>query len=174
MLIIKKKIDEALKNKNLSRYQLCKFIDFHEGSFSMILSGKRVFPEQLIEKILPVLEVSREEFEGWILADKYTKEVLELAIQAKKNFPYKRKSILTTKIDEILKEKGLSRTAFAKQINYGQSGLNQIITGKRTMSKSVLEKIAIAFEVPENEILSWIVVDKYDLRVLENGVFLLE
>ena len=173
MLIISEKTDKILKEKNLSRYKLSKLIGKNESYINHVFRGERPFSEIVINKILPFLEVTREEFESWILADKYPKEVLKLAIQIKKDFPYKIKSILTTKIDAILQEKKISRTTLSKEIKYGQSGLNQIITRKRTMPKSVLERLAIALEISQDEILSWIVADRYSLQVLEAAYNLL-
>jgi predicted transcriptional regulator len=169
MLTVKHKTDILLKEKNTNYYELSKLINYDAGYLCNIFKGKNPFPEKLIKKLLPILEVSKEEFESWILSDKYPKEILKNAIQIKKDFPYKRKSILTTNIDAILKEKNISRTNFSKQIKYSQSALNATIIGKRGMSKSLLEKISQAFEIPQDEILSWIVADKYKLDVLEQA-----
>jgi len=171
--MLAKKIDNILKEKNLSRYKLSKLIGCSESALNQMARGKIKFSENIIIKILPFLEVSREEFESWVIADKYPKEILKLAVQTKKDFPYKRKSILTTKIDAILQEKGISRTALSKEIKYSQSGLNQIITGRRTMPKSVLERLAIALEIPLDKILSWVVADRYSLQILETACGLL-
>lgn len=168
-LLITKKINIILEEKNLSSYKLAKMINYPDSGLCSMIQGRQTFSNKVIEGILPILEVSREEFESWIIADKYTKEVLKLAVQTKKDFPYKRKSILTTKIDAILQEKGMSRTALSKEIKYSQSGLNAIITGKRTMSKPVLERLSKVFELSEDEITSWILADRYDLGVLERA-----
>ena len=167
MTNIASKIDNILKNKDLSRYKLSKLIKSSEGAFNQMARGDRAFSEKIIQKILPIIEISREEFESWIVADKYPKEIIERAIQIKKEWPYKRKSVFTAKIDKILEEKGMSRTALAKQIIYPQSTLNTIITGKRGMPESVLEKIAEALDISQEEILSWILTDKYSLEILE-------
>ncbi|EKE03146.1 MAG: hypothetical protein ACD_20C00243G0002 [uncultured bacterium] len=165
--MLTQKIDNILKEKNLSRYKLSKLVGCSESALNQMARGETKFSDNIIEKILPILEVSREEFESWILADKYPKKIIERAIQIKKEFPYKRKSVLTTKIDEILEEKGMSRTALAKQINYSQSGLNRMITGKINMSRPVLEKISKVLDIPQEEILSWILADKNSLKSLE-------
>ena len=102
MLISTAKIDKILKEKNLSRYKLSKLIKKDEGYINNVFRGKQPFSKQVIKKLLPILEISREDFESWILADKYPKSIIELAIKEKKEFPYKRKSILTAKIDAIL------------------------------------------------------------------------
>jgi transcriptional regulator with XRE-family HTH domain len=169
MLIIKNKIDSILNNKKLSHYELCKRIDFHQGSFSMILNRKRVFSKNLIEKLIPILEVSKEEFESWVLAEKYPKELLKLAIEVRKAFPYKRKPILQNKLDAALQQAEMSRTNLSKLINYNQSGLNRMITGKINMSKSVLEKTANILDIPQNQLQSWIIADNYKLPLLEKA-----
>ena len=168
LLVITEKIKNLLNKKSLSIYQLSKIIDYHEGALNAMINGKKKFPDNVIKKLLPILETSREEFECWILAEKYPEKILQLAIKNKKEFPYKRKSILTTKIDALLREKNMSRRALAKQISYSQSGLNAIITGKRGMSKGVLKKLSGFFELPEQEIISWSIADKYSLKMLEN------
>ncbi|HBG49511.1 MAG TPA: hypothetical protein DDW90_08435 [Cyanobacteria bacterium UBA9971] len=173
MNILKNKIDCILKKGNLSYCKIAKLINEYESSLISMIKGKRPFTENAINKVLPFLEVSREEFESWILADKYSKEVLKLAVQSKKNFPYKRKLILTINIDAILQEKGISRTVLSKEIKYGQSGLNQIITGKRTMPKSVLERLSKALGISQDTILSWIAADRYSLQILEAAYDLL-
>jgi len=167
MPIITEKIENILKNKNLSRYKLNQIINYNESSLNHMINGKRAFTEEAKEKIIPVLEISREEFESWILADKYSKEVLKLAIQAKKESKNTDKLILTAKIDEILQNKNMSRTALSKLIKHSQSGLNRVIIGKEPLSKKVLTKLSNAFELPEDEIKSWIIADKYSLQILE-------
>ena len=171
MLIIKLKIDNILKNKKISYYKLSKLVDYDESYINNIFKGKNPFPEKLIDKILPILEIKKEDFESWIIADNYTKELLELAVQTRKNFPYKNKSVLTNNIDCLLEKKEVSRTTLSKEINYSQSGLNQIITGRRTMSKSILKKLSEFFEIPQDQILSWIIADKYCLKILEKALF---
>jgi plasmid maintenance system antidote protein VapI len=188
ILVLTKKINEILKFKKLSCNKLSKLVDYKNSSFDEMIKGKRPFPEKIIKKLLPILEVSREEFESWIVADKYPKEVLILAIQIKNGHSSldeesnqtcktlkqvqgdnKRKSILTTKIDTILQEKDMSRTALAKQIKYSQSSINAMIVGKINMSKSVIERVSNALEIPQIEIQSWIIADKYSLDVLERA-----
>lgn len=167
MPITSKKIDKKLKRKNLTRYKLSKLIDKDEGYINHVFRGDQPFSENMIKKLLPILEVTREEFESWLLADKYPKKLLELAINNKKEFPYKRRSLLSTKIDAVLHEKGMSRTALSKEIKYSQSGLNRMIIGKINMSKPVIENISIALNISRDEILSWIIADKYNLKLLE-------
>jgi transcriptional regulator with XRE-family HTH domain len=170
MIDITEKIDNILKKKGLLRQELSKLIGCTAGALNQMIRKDIPFSQKVIKKLLPVLEVSKEEFESWIVADKYPKELLELAIQIRKKFPYKKKSVLTVKIDEILKNRGMSRTNLAKQINYSQSGLNRMIIGDIPMSKSVMERVANVLEIPQNEIQSWIIADKYSLEVLQNAV----
>jgi transcriptional regulator with XRE-family HTH domain len=167
MSVLKDKIDKILKEKNLSRYKLCQSTRVADSTMSEMTTGKKPLSKNVMKKISPILEVSIEEFESWILADKYPKEILKLAIQAKKDFPYKRKSILTAKIDSILQQKGMSRTDLSKEIKYSQSALNRMIIGQINMSDSVRERIAAVFEISQDEILSWIVADRYSLQILE-------
>jgi transcriptional regulator with XRE-family HTH domain len=167
MLIVKNKTDILLKEKNITYYKLSKLIDYDVSYLCNIFKGKNPFPEKLIEKLLPILEVSKEEFEGWILADKYPKEVLKLVIQAKEAHQNKESLIFTTKIDEILKEKGLSRTALSKLIKHSQSGLNRIIIAKEPLSKTMLEKLSAGLEISKDELLAWKIADKYSLETLK-------
>jgi len=170
MPIITEKIENILKNKNLSRYKLNQIINYNESSLNHMINGKRAFTEEAKEKILPVLEISREEFESWILADKYPKEVIKLAIQIKKESKNNDKLILTAKIDEILQNRNMSRTQLSKLAKYDQSSVNKMLTGKESFSKTVLTKLSTALEIPENEIKSWIIADKYPLQILESAL----
>ncbi|EKE04449.1 MAG: hypothetical protein ACD_20C00076G0001 [uncultured bacterium] len=167
MLNIKNQTDKILKEKSISYYELSKLTGYDVSYLNNIFKGKRPFSKELLKKLLPILEISKEEFESWIITDKYPKEIIERAIRIKKEFPYKRKSVLTVKIDKILEEKDMSRTALAKQINYSQSGLNRMITGKINISKPVLEKVSKALDISQEEISSWILADKHSLQVLE-------
>ncbi len=168
--LVKKKIKEILTKKNLSIRNLSKLIDHSPGSFNEVVNGKKSFSKIVIKKLLPILEVSEEEFNSWILADKYPRELIELAVKNRKEFPYKRKRLLTTKIDAILREKYMSRADLATQVKYSQSTLNKMIIGKRNVSKSVLKRISEALETPQDEILSWIIADKYSLESLEEAL----
>jgi plasmid maintenance system antidote protein VapI len=189
MTILQVKLNEILNKKSLSINKLAGLIgNKNSSNLNQMILGKKPFSKSVTKKLLPILEISKEEFESWVLADKYPKEILTLAIQVKNchsaldaesnqscktlkqvQGDNKRKSILTIKIDTILQEKEMSRTDLAKQIKYGQSPLNAIIIGKRGMSKSVLEKLSQAFEISQNEIQSWIVADNYSLDVLEQA-----
>ncbi|MFH0702070.1 MAG: helix-turn-helix transcriptional regulator [bacterium] len=170
-MYVTKKIKELLKEKNLSQNELARMINYSHGAFSTILNGKAAFPKHIIEKIAPILEVSKEEIQGWILADKYPKETIMLAVQTKKEKELDNNQlILTTKIDNILKSKRMSRTALSKLIGYSQGGLNEMIIGKEPLSKNVIKKISPILEVSESEIQSWILADKYSLQTLEEAL----
>jgi len=178
MPIVTEKITNKLERKNLTRYEAGKLLKVNLQSFYHMVNNERPFTEKVIKKILPILEVSKEEFESWIVADKYSKEILELAIKAKKESVKRNskincqpvKKILTTKLDEILQSKNLSRTALSKQIKHSQSSVNNAITGKESLSKKLMQKISTALEIPENEIQSWVIADKYSLKILELAV----
>ena len=160
-------IEEILKRKNTTIYKVSQEMNVKDNALYEMAKGRSKFSEKFIKKLLPILEISREEFESWVVADKYSKEVLQLAIQTKKDFPYKRKSILTNKIDTVLQEKSMSRTDLSKEIKYSQSGLNRMIVGQINMSKSVLERNSTVLEIPEKDLQAWIVADKYSLQLLE-------
>jgi plasmid maintenance system antidote protein VapI len=166
MLVITHKINTILENKKLTQYELNKKINYYENKLSNMIRGKEPFPSHIIEKLLPILEVSRDEFESWIVADKYPKEVIQLAIEAKKTKNKDYKLILTAKIDEQLKPRGLSRTAFSKQIKHSQSSFNNAVTGKESLSKNLMVKISTALEIPIEKLQAWAVADKYSLKVL--------
>ena len=171
MSIIIKKVDAILSNKKISKYQLAKLINYHPSSLYNILDKKSPFPKHIIKKLLPILEVTRDEFDSWIIADIYSKEILELALKHKTEIKKKKKElILTIKVDSILKEKNMSRTALSKLINYSQSGLNRMITGKISLSDKVRCNIAPILEVAKEEILSWIVADKYSTEVIKLAI----
>ncbi|OGI22968.1 MAG: hypothetical protein A2255_10395 [Candidatus Melainabacteria bacterium RIFOXYA2_FULL_32_9] len=227
MPIVTDKIKKILEEKDISQYQLAKLIDYNRGALGHMINGESSFSEQVMEKIAPILEVSKEEIQGWILADKYSKEIIELAIKAKKELLFQdnthchserseesqrsfenaqdvthchceppqeawqsnnssnknndieskkrsfaqddKRLILTTKIDLLLQEKGISRTALSKQINYSQGKLNEMIIGKEPMSPLVISKIAPVLDVSQDDIKSWILADKYSLSTLENA-----
>ncbi|OGI17444.1 MAG: hypothetical protein A2255_04805 [Candidatus Melainabacteria bacterium RIFOXYA2_FULL_32_9] len=84
MLFITQKIKEIIDKKNISQNELAKRANYDHGAFGSFIRGERPFPDEAIEKIAPILEVTKEEIQGWILADKYPKETIELAIKAKK------------------------------------------------------------------------------------------
>lgn len=171
MYILTRKIRELIILKKLSQNKLAKMINYSHGAFGSMVRGEDALPDHIIKKIAPILEVSEVQIRSWILADKYSKEVLESAALIKKKIKLKKNQlIITIKIDEILQEKGMSRTALSKEIKYSQSGLNRIIVGKESLSKSVKERIAPILEVSEDAITSWVVADKYDIEVIEFAI----
>lgn len=170
MSVLSERINKILNKKGLSIYKLSKIIDYPDSPLGRIIKGKIQFSENVIEKLLPILEVSKEEFTGWIIADKYSKESIQVAISELKN-----KSddmlVLTKNIDKILSEKGLSRTALSKLVNYSQSGLNRMIIGQISMSKTIVSRLAPILDISEDIIYGWSLADKYSLEVLRCSVF---
>lgn len=165
-MLVKDELDKIVKSKSISYYQLSKILDYDESYINNILKGKRPFPDHLIDKICEVLEINKDEFLAWIIVDKYSKEVIQIAVNELNNREDISKLVLTQKIDQKLKEKGLSRTALSKMINYSQSGLNRMIVGKESLSKSVISRIAPILEVSEDSIKGWVLADKYPTEVL--------
>ena len=167
MLIITKKIKNFLEEKNISQNNFAHSVNLPSGAFSSMLSGDAPFPDDKIQKIAAVMEVSSEEVKGWILADNYPENILKMAAAVKQEVtPEAGKLILTTNVDELLKSKNLSRTGLSKVIGYNQGKLNKMIKGVEPMSPLVISKIAPVLEVSEEEITSWIVADKYSLEAL--------
>lgn len=167
MTILKNKINERLKNKKLTIYQLNKLINYDESSLNKAIKFKIPFPSHIIEKLLPILEVSKEEFTSWIVAEKYSNESIQVAIEELKNKLDDNTPVLAKNIDKIISSKGLSRTELSKLIKYDQSAFNKMIVGKISMSKTVISKLAQSLEINENTIQGWILTDKYILEVLE-------
>lgn len=165
--IVATKLHNLFKLKGISQNSLAKQAGCNRGSFSLMVHGKKPFPEEIIQKMAAVIEVSSDEIKGWILADKYPENVLKRAIEVKQEVkPDTGMLILTAKIDEALKNKGLSRTALSKVIGYSQGKLNQMIKGDEPISPLVISKIAPVLEVSEKEIISWIIADRYSLEAL--------
>lgn len=161
------KIDYILKNKNLSRSNVSTMVGCSRNALNQMIRGDISFSEKIEEKILPILEISKEEFESWIIADKYPKEIIEKAIKSFKTREDKKKSVLSQNINRILKEKNLSQTAFSKIIKHSQSSLNCAITGKEPLSKKLMGKISIGLELSQDDLQAWVLADKYSLKVLE-------
>jgi len=176
---IAEKIDFILKNKELSRSNASSIIGCSRNSLNQMIRTKRPFSDKIKEKLLPILEVSREEFESWIIADKYDKKIIEKALESAKwiasshladaprNDDKNKPLILTQNIDKILKEKTLSRTALSKIIKHSQSSLNCAITGKEPLSKNLMKKLSTALEIPEKDLQAWVLADKYPIKILE-------
>jgi len=169
-LILSEKINTILDKKQITAYKLSQLMQVTDSALYQMIKGETHFSPKFVDKILPFLEISREEFESWILADKYSREVLEHAIQVKKESKNSDKLILTAKIDEILQSRNMSRTQLSKLAKYDQSSVNKMLTGKGSVSKTVLTKLSTALEIPEAEIKSWIIADKYPLQVLESAL----
>jgi plasmid maintenance system antidote protein VapI len=167
MNITKNKILDILKEKNLSQLKLAKIISYDDAALNAMINDKKPFPRSVIEKLLPILEISQEEFESWIVASKYSQELIKKAVEAIKNKPDKKTLVFTQNTDKILSEKSMSRTALSKAIKYSQSALNKMITGKKSISKTVLARISEFLEIPEENLQAWILADKYSLEILK-------
>jgi len=172
MNILKNKIDEILNKKGLSRHKLSQLIEVSDGTLSKMTIGKRPFSKNIKEKILPILEVSEEEFESWTVADKYPKELIKKAIESSFQSHSELNSasaqlVFTQNIDKILKEKNMSRTALAKSIKYNQPDVNRMIVGKMPISNTVLTRISEFFEIPKEDLQAWVLADRYSLEILE-------
>jgi predicted transcriptional regulator len=170
MRILKAKITKILKDKDLSAYKLSKIIDYPESPLGRMINGKISFSDPVKEKLLPILDISKEEFESWIIADKYPKEFIEKALNSFKTRKDKESSVLSQNINALLKEKGLSQTAFGKIIKHSQSSLSCVITGKEPMSKKLMQKISTGLEIPVEYIQIWVLADKYTPQVLESAL----
>jgi len=168
-LVITKKIDNILKEKNLTAYKLSKLMQVSDSALYGMIKGDTPFSKKFIEKLLPIIKVKESEFIGWIIADKYPKETIELAVQTQKG-KHDDKLILTTRLDEILSSKNISRTSLSKIIDYSQGSLNDVITGKKSISKSVISRLAATLEIKEEQITSWIIADKYSSESLKTAL----
>ncbi len=177
MSCVQKNIEKILKKKKITIYKASRLINVDDGALYRMVRGRSNFSKKYINKIIPLLEVSREEFESWIIADKYPKEIIKKAISVKQNPPapveipqQKTKEtespILTAQIDELILKKGLSRTKLSKLINYGQGIFNQMIIGKHKISCNVIERLSEVLEISQDEINSWVLADKYSLEFL--------
>ena len=132
--------------------------------------GRKKIPDNIIEKIAPILNVSPEEIKGWILADKYSKEILQRALQLRQEHIEQHKLIFTTKTHELMETKNLSISAFSREIHYNQGWLSQILLGNQPVSKKLMQKICNFSGIFEDEIRSWIVADKYSPVAIEVAV----
>ena len=161
------KINNIINEKFSSIYSLKKEIGYTGGGLDEMLKGNRNFSEEVLKKLLPILEISREEFDSWIVVDNYPEKLIEKAIEAHKNRKYKRKSILAQNINAGIKEKGLSQTAFGKIIGHSQSVISCVINGKESLSDNLAEKIAAGFGISAEEVKAWDLADKYSFKTLE-------
>ncbi|MFH0702763.1 MAG: helix-turn-helix transcriptional regulator, partial [bacterium] len=130
---------------------LCSILSFSVNSISLMLL------------ILLHLNKITNLFHDWY---KYSKEAIQTAINELKNKTDDNIPILTKNIDKILVDKNLSRTELSKLIKYDQSGLNKMIAGQISMSKSVISKLAQTLQIQEDVIQGWILAGKYSLNVL--------
>ena len=167
MSIFTEKINKILKEKGVSQKKLGELFKKGKSHISHILSGERPFPKKHIEKILPILGVSRDEFNSWIAADEYPKELIEKAVESIKNRKYKRKPVFTQNVDRALDAKYLSRSAFAKIIVYHQPSVNKMINQKISVAPKVIDGLSEVLEIPKDDLQAWILADKYGLTALE-------
>ncbi len=177
MSYLQKNIEKILKKNNITIYKASQLIQVDDGALYRMVRGRSSFSKKYIEKIVPLLEVSREEFESWIIADKYPKELIKKAVSVKKNPPapveipqqktkVTKSPILTAKIDKLIIEKQLSRTKLSKLLEYDQITLNRMIRGTHKISGTVIEGLSGVLEIPQEDINSWVLADKYSLEVL--------
>lgn len=167
MLVITIEITKLLEKKAISIYRLSKIINYPESPLGRMINGKINFSESVIEKILPILEISEEEFKSWIIADKYPKELVQKAVETAKNREDNKILVFTQNIDKILSEKNMSRTALAKAIKYDQPSVNNMIIGKKSISRTVLTRISEFLEIQEEDLQAWILADKYSPEILK-------
>lgn len=160
------KVSQILTKKEISIRKMSTSLDYDTNNLYKILKGERNFSKELIVKISPILEVSENEIKSWILVDKYPKTILEKAHIFKLAKGKSKELIITGKIDELLEKQGLTRTQLSKLIKYSQSGLNAMIIGKKSFSKSVMLRISEYLNIPFEELQAWWVADRYSLEVL--------
>ena len=166
MKLSKTKIDSILKSKGLNRNKIKELVGVSDGTLSKMVLGTRPFSVNVKEKLIPILEVSRDEFDSWIVADEYSNELIEKAISSisSANSPDK---IFEQNINGLLAEKSLSQTDFAKIIKYDQSSVNKMINGKISLSPKVLKGLSEALGITIENIQAWCLADKYSLKTLE-------
>ena len=168
MSIASEKISKILKEKNISQRKICELLKKSKSHISHILNGERTFPQKHIKKLLPVLEVSREEFDSWIVTDEYSKKIMEKAIIEAKKKKEDTKTVFAENMDKILKEKGIpSRKIFADLIKYDQSSVNKMVNCKISLSPKVIKGCFDVLGIPEEDVLAWNLADKYSLKTLE-------
>lgn len=161
------KLNKIIKDKKLSFYDLEKITGYSSGAIFEMIKGKRSFPKHIIKKLSPVLGISKNELESWIVIDKYPKNIIEKAIESIKTRKDKKSSVFSQNINKLLSENKLSESALAKAIVYDQPSINKMIAGKKAVSKTVVTKLSNFFQIAEEDIEAWILADKYSLKVLE-------
>lgn len=168
--VITKKLEILFEQKGLTAYSLAKLINYNDSSMSQMLYGRKKIPDNVINSIASILEVSPEQIKGWILANKYSKKVLQRALQLKQKYTGQDKLIFTAKIHELMEQHNLTINPFAKTIGYNQGWLSQVVLGKEPVSKKLMEKLCAFSGLSEEEISSWIVTDKYSVETLRVAV----
>ena len=82
-IILTLEIDERLKRKELSRTKLSKIISYSQGVLNEMIIGKLPISKTVIQRIAPIIKVSEDEIQAWIVADKYSLEAIKVAISCK-------------------------------------------------------------------------------------------
>lgn len=67
-----------------------------------------------------------------------------------------------------LKERGISQKTFAEMIGMQASHLNELIKGKRPMTKAIAEKIEQAIDLPSSSLMNMQALYEYDKKVIEH------
>jgi transcriptional regulator with XRE-family HTH domain len=80
--VLKTKIYNILREKNLSLRDLEKIIDYSRGGLSQMINGETSFSKSVKGNLLPILEISEEEFESWVVASKYSPELIKKAVES--------------------------------------------------------------------------------------------
>jgi transcriptional regulator with XRE-family HTH domain len=166
MFNIKEKIDNILKEKKLSRRKISVLLDCSHQALSQMILKECPFSPKVKRKLIPILQISEDEFESWIIASMYESELIKSAIMAIKNKTNEELYIFTQNKNEILLKKGLSRRALSRLIKYSPSGLNSMINGQIGVSKPVMVKISQILDIPLSELQAWALADKYSLGIL--------
>lgn len=65
-----------------------------------------------------------------------------------------------------LKERGISQKTFAEMIGMQASHLNELIKGKRPMTKAIAEKIEQAIDLPSSSLMNMQALYEYDKKVI--------
>ncbi len=164
------KITELLETKGISTYKLGQICGYSHGAIIQMIKGSRSIPEHILNKISVTLEVPDYKLKGWILADKYSRDVLERALHLKQEYAGQDKLIFTAKIHELMEQHNLTINPFAKAIGYNQGWLSQVVLGKEPVSKKLMDKLCAFSSLSEEEIISWIVADKYSVEALRTAV----
>lgn len=79
-LVLTTKIDEFCNAQAISRTALSKIIKHSQSGFNRIVIGKETLSRSVINKLSIAMAVGECEIKSWVVADKYSKEIIELAI----------------------------------------------------------------------------------------------